>query len=119
MMVIAVLLLGLCGLLGFLLIRSERRNRTLGQTAEAAAQTLDSARTELSELTAQLRGRLDAMLTERQLQLKDVEKEREVYKELTAKWSERVSSINDALARLSDDATQKVEEMVSTLKPIV
>ncbi len=105
MLLAVVVLLGMCGLLTLFLVKSEARGRA---TTE-----------ELKTLTAELKGRYDALMTQTQAQMGQTQQERDAYRELSAKWSERVASINDSLSKLSLDATQKVGDMTSMLKPII
>ena len=115
---LGLLMLG-CAALLVLWLRSEAKTRATAQTAQATAEAAQAIKEELGKLAAELRGRYDQLISEKQVRVGEVEQEREAYKELTAKWSERVSSINEALSRLSDDAAQKVGEMANALKPIV
>ncbi len=109
-----------------LMIRSELRAKRFSQAADAAARTAQGVaeiaqtmKGELSTLTSELRGRYDALSAEGQSRTREAQKQSDVYKDLTAKWDERVASINEALTKLSVDATQRVSEMAMTLKPIV
>ena len=70
-------------------------------------------------LVAELKGRVDALTTEKDVRARDAEKEHEAYKELTSKWNERIAAINEALTRISKETAEKVEDMASQLKPIV
>lgn len=109
----------ICVVVIVLLARSEGRAKTLAQTAQDAAHTTQTVREELNQLAAELKGRYDALLAEQHGRVVQVEQERDAYKELTAKWSERIDTITTTLGRLADDATQKVGDMASSLKPIV
>ena len=80
---------------------------------------LQSAEDALSTLLAELRGRLDTLLTEKELRLQDLQNERATYKDLTTQWQERIASIESSLVRISTEASGKVEDMASQLKPIL
>lgn len=74
---------------------------------------------ELTTLIAELRGRVDALVTEKDLRAKDLVNEREAYKQLTTQWNERLHAIDTSLERISTEASSKVSDMASQLKPIV
>lgn len=74
---------------------------------------------ELAALISELRGRVDALVGEKDLRSKDLEKERETYKQLTTQWNERLSAIDTSLERISTEASDKVSDMSSQLKPII
>lgn len=88
---------------------SKRRERNI---VETTAQ-------ELTGLIAELRGRIDALMNEKEIRTQDLKREGETYKNLTTQWNERVSAISNSLEKISTDATGKVEDMASQLKPIV
>lgn len=80
---------------------------------------VDTATQELKTLIAELRGRIDALVGEKDSRAKDLDREREDYKSLTTRWDVHVSAINSSLETISKNATDKVEDMASQLKPIV
>lgn len=106
---IIALLIVLCVLLAGLAVISERRRRQAQQTG----------RDELKQWLAELKGRYDEIVGEKQDHAAVLEKERDVYRNLTVTWSERISTISESLDRLSEDAARKIEDMANTLKPIV
>ena len=108
MMFLSVLFALLALVLLFLFF-DERRRRSQDQLT----------RRELGDLVAQLKGQLDALSTEKQAKLHNLEKEREAYRDLTTQWRDRISSIDDSLTKISTEASKRVDDMASQLKPIV
>lgn len=80
---------------------------------------VDTATQELKTLSAELRGRIDALVGEKDSRAKDLDREREAYKSLTTQWDVRVSAINSSLETISKHAADKVEDMANQLKPII
>lgn len=113
---IAIVALGLlCVVLAWLWLEARRRS---AQTKGTPPQ-LEEALRNLQGLASELRGRYEALESQSQGQILDREQERKAYKDLATRWSDRIDSINTSLSKISDDATRKVDDMASTLKPIV
>jgi DNA recombination protein RmuC len=110
MLVVTVgLLIAVCAILLLLLLSSERGRRQQQETVREA----------LQQWIAELKGRYQEIVGEKEGQTTVLQKERDTYKELATKWSERISSIDESLDKISEEATKRVEDMASTLKPIV
>ena len=113
MTLLLVLLAIVCVALFFLLL-DERKRRSQAQTTQD-----QTTKEELQQLISELRGERSALATAKQAEIHDLEGKHDAYKDLTARWKEQVASIDKSLITLSKEATQKVEDMASQLKPIV
>lgn len=94
---------------------AEAAAKVVADTAQAALQVKE----DLSSLTNELRGRYNELLTQRQTQVTEIREDRDAMRDLSTTWTERITTITESLERISKDATQKVSDMASTLKPIV
>ncbi len=103
------ILLALGCLVLLFLFLDERKRRSQDQTTKA----------ELQNLIAELRGQLSALSTAKQAEIHGLEDKRDDYKGLTTQWNERIASIDKSLTTISKEASQRVEDMASQLKPIV
>jgi len=103
------IILGISSIVFFCLFLDERRRRSQDQ----------ATKNEMGGLIAELRGQLSALSSRKEAQINDLERERNAYKDLTTQWSDRITSIDTSLDKISKDATQKVGDMASQLKPIV
>ncbi len=108
MMLVSVLLAVGCLALLFLFL-DERKRRSQDQTTKE----------ELQELIAELRGQVNALSTAKQAEIHSLEEKHDAYKGLTTQWNERIASIDKSLTTISKEASQRVEDMASQLKPIV
>lgn len=104
-----VVLLAICVLLGAFLVWSERRLYQFKRQTEQ----------QFGQWIAELKGRYEELLSEKQGHATNLTQEREAYKDLTAKWAERIGSISESLKAIGGDALKAVGDMSTTLKPIV
>ena len=104
MIAVSVVLAVVCGILLVLLFRRSR-------TADLSA--------EFQRWRDELKGRYDQMLAEQQSRAEGVTRERDDYRELTAKWKERIDAIGASLQTIYEQAVKSVSSMADTLKPIV
>lgn len=107
------LLILLCAFLFLLLLRSGSRQRRMAEALTA------ETKVQFEHWRAELKGRYDEILAEKQGQSEGLARERDAYKELTAKWSERIDSIDKSLSNIDQQAITTIGDMASTLKPIV
>jgi len=97
-----------CAVLVWLLWDERRRHRQ-DQTAHD----------KLEKLAGKLEGYYDSLTTQAEARVSEREAEVTRYKELTTDWRTRIEEIGTSLSKLSTDASQKVGDMASLLKPIV
>lgn len=112
MMALSVILAVGCLMLLFLFL-DERKRHSQDQATKA------EDREELQKLISELRGELNALSTAKQAQLQTLEEKHGAYQSLATQWNERIASIDKSLTSLREDASQKVEDLASQLKPIV
>jgi DNA recombination protein RmuC len=113
MTIVAALLAGLCLVMGGLLALSLWERRRLGLTL-ATETTLA-----LERWGAELKGRYDQMVAERERQVETLTRERDATQGLLRQWSERIAAIQEAMGRIDRQAIATVGDMATVLKPIV
>ena len=120
------LFIGVSVVLFVLLMLSQRRSAAMTRTAEAAAQTVAATaqaalqvKEDLSRLTSELGGRYQELMTQRQAQVTELREDRVSMRDLSTKWEQRITTINESLDRISKDTAERVSDMAGSLKPIV